>query len=150
VALVVPDARRAPAPPGRGRELAPLGSTEVALFELGGDEGWRYAKASADFNPVHWLRPAARLVGMPGPIAHGFDLMARVAHAAIRGWGGGDPRSLRSLEVVFRKPLALPARVRLLAGAPERATGAPARIALWVAAEPGAAANLSGLAEVDS
>jgi acyl dehydratase len=58
-----------------------------------------YADASGDQNPIHQDDAVARMVGLPGVIAHGmldFGLLAR----AITGWAG-DPARLRSLAVRF-------------------------------------------------
>jgi len=58
-----------------------------------------YADASGDQNPIHQSDEIARMVGLPGVIAHGmldFGLLAR----AITGWVG-DPARLRSLSVRF-------------------------------------------------
>ncbi len=61
----------------------------------------RYAGASGDFNPIHVDPELARQVGLPGNILHGLYTMAQVARANTAA-AGGDPRSLRRLEVQFR------------------------------------------------
>ncbi len=61
----------------------------------------RYAGASGDFNPIHVDPELAREVGLPGNILHGLYSMAQVARAATAA-AGGDPRSLKRLEVQFR------------------------------------------------
>ncbi len=61
----------------------------------------RYAGASGDFNPIHVDPELAREVGLPGNILHGLYAMAQVARAATAA-AGGDPRSLKRLEVQFR------------------------------------------------
>ncbi len=61
----------------------------------------RYAGASGDFNPIHVDPELARQVGLPGNILHGLYSMAQVARAATAA-AGGDPRSLKRLEVQFR------------------------------------------------
>ena len=58
-----------------------------------------YADASGDQNPIHQVDEVAKLMGLPGIIAHGmldFGLLTR----AITGWLG-DPARLRSLNVRF-------------------------------------------------
>ncbi|MGI9094576.1 MAG: MaoC/PaaZ C-terminal domain-containing protein [Thermoleophilaceae bacterium] len=61
----------------------------------------RYAGASGDFNPIHVDPELAREVGLPGNILHGLYSMAQVARASTAA-AGGDPRSLKRLEVQFR------------------------------------------------
>ncbi len=61
----------------------------------------RYAEASGDFNPIHLDSDYAQEVGLPRNILHGLYSMAQVARANVAAVGG-DPRSLRRLEVQFR------------------------------------------------
>ena len=61
----------------------------------------RYAGASGDFNPIHIDNDFAQMVGLPRNILHGLYSMAQVARAQTEA-AGGDPRSLRRLEVQFR------------------------------------------------
>jgi 3-hydroxybutyryl-CoA dehydratase len=61
----------------------------------------RYAGASGDFNPIHIDPEFAKQVGMPGNILHGLYTMAQVARANAAA-AGGDPRSLKRLQVQFR------------------------------------------------
>lgn len=72
------------------------------------DVTFRYAEASGDHSPVHLDEEFARSVGLPGIILHGLYSMALVARAANEA-AGGDPRSLRSLEVQMRA-IAVPGR----------------------------------------
>ncbi|MDQ3990719.1 MAG: MaoC family dehydratase N-terminal domain-containing protein [Actinomycetota bacterium] len=60
-----------------------------------------YAGASGDFNPIHWNEEFARMVGLPGVIAHGMFTMALVARA-VCDWAG-DPGALQRISVQFRK-----------------------------------------------
>jgi acyl dehydratase len=61
----------------------------------------RYAEASGDPNPIHTDPEFAKSAGLPGCILHGLWTMAQVARAS-EAVGGGDPRSLKRLEVQFR------------------------------------------------
>jgi acyl dehydratase len=61
----------------------------------------RYAGASGDFNPIHIDPEFAKQVGLPWNILHGLYTMAQVARANVAA-AGGDPRTLRRLEVQFR------------------------------------------------
>jgi len=58
-----------------------------------------YADASGDQNPIHQVDEVAKMMGLPGIIAHGmldFGLLTR----AVTEWLG-DPARLRSLNVRF-------------------------------------------------
>jgi acyl dehydratase len=61
----------------------------------------RYAAASGDPNPIHTDPDFAKQAGLPGCILHGLWTMAQVARASNAA-AGGDPRSLKRLEVQFR------------------------------------------------
>lgn len=61
----------------------------------------QYAGASGDFNPIHWNPEFARMVGLPGVIAHGMFTMALVARA-VAEWAG-DPGAVRRISVQFRR-----------------------------------------------
>jgi len=61
----------------------------------------RYAAASGDPNPIHVDPEFAKSAGLPGCILHGLWTMAQVARANSAAVGG-DPRSLKRLEVQFR------------------------------------------------
>ncbi len=61
----------------------------------------RYAEASGDPNPIHVDEDFAKNAGLPGCILHGLWMMAQVARANSAAVGG-DPRSLKRMEVQFR------------------------------------------------
>ena len=77
-----------------------------AEWRLGGDLGRRYAGVSGDRNPIHMHSLTARPLGFPGAIAHGMWTKAR----ALAQLGSELPDSFE-VEVRFRKPILLPARV---------------------------------------
>jgi acyl dehydratase len=98
-------------------QLSGLGGPEVdavgeggpgasAEWKLGGDLGRRYAAVSGDRNPIHMHALAAKPLGFPRAIAHGMWTKARCL-AALEG---RLPDGL-AVDVRFRKPILLPARV---------------------------------------
>jgi acyl dehydratase len=103
----------AEAPPHAG-EAAVAEWEEVARWALRGGEGRRYALASGDYNPIHLSRLTALPFGFRRPILHGFCTAALAAHALIERRFGSVPERLRRVRVAFRKPLLLPAEIRLL------------------------------------
>ncbi len=82
----------------------------------------RYAGASGDFNPIHLDPEFAKQVGLPGNILHGLYSMAQVARANTAA-AGGDPRSLRRLQVQFRG-MGVPEQEVTVSGTVKEATGA--------------------------
>jgi acyl dehydratase len=59
-----------------------------------------YADASGDQNPIHQDENFAKMVGLPGIIAHGMFTMAHLT-TSIASWLG-DPAALKAIDVQFR------------------------------------------------
>ncbi len=77
-----------------------------AEWRLGGDLGRRYAAVSGDRNPIHMHSLTAKPLGFPGAIAHGMWTKAR----ALAALESRLPDAF-AVDVRFRKPILLPARV---------------------------------------
>jgi acyl dehydratase len=94
--------------PGVGEDVG-----ASAEWKLGGGLGRSYASVSGDRNPIHMHSLTAKPLGFPGAIAHGMWTKARCLAAL-------DSRlpDAFAVEVRFRKPIFLPARVEF-ASAPE-------------------------------
>ena len=88
----------------------PDDAREVARFKLEAGAGLDFAKLTGDFNPIHWVRPAARAAGFPSVILHGFATMARTLEALNHSVFGGDVTRLKKWQCRFTKPLVLPAQ----------------------------------------
>jgi len=127
VTLVIPLARGS----GERKEppRVPAGATELARWRLGKRAGLEYALLAGDFNLIHWLWPAARLVGLPGVLLQGYSAMARMFEAVA------PPQGMRSFEVRFVRPIVLPTEI----GCWGSADGA-----LHVGAGPGEVAVVTG------
>ncbi len=84
----------------------PAGIPASAEWKLGGDLGRRYAAVSGDRNPIHMHALTAKPLGFPSAIAHGMWTKARCLAAL-------DSRlpDAFAVDVRFRKPILLPARV---------------------------------------
>lgn len=95
-----------------GEEIAepePPTGPAAARWRVPGDQGRRYAAVSGDVNPIHLYPLTAKLMGFPRTIAHG---MWTAAHAAA-SLAGRHPDAV-TYDVVFRKPVLLPARADLV------------------------------------
>lgn len=91
---------------GERPDAGPPPPEPSAVWPVPGDIGRRYAEVSGDRNPIHLHPLTARLFGFPRPIAHGMWMKARCL-AALEGALGES----FGVDVEFRKPLALPAKV---------------------------------------
>ncbi|HVD86852.1 MAG TPA: MaoC/PaaZ C-terminal domain-containing protein [Solirubrobacterales bacterium] len=91
---------------GSGFEALPADAPPSAEWKLGGDLGRRYAGVSGDRNPIHMHSLTAKPLGFPGAIAHGMWTKAR----ALAQLESRLPESFE-VDVRFRKPVLLPARV---------------------------------------
>jgi acyl dehydratase len=89
-----------------GFESLPTDAPASAEWKLPGDLGRRYAGVSGDRNPIHMHSLTAKPLGFPGAIAHGMWTKAR----ALAQLETKLPQSFE-VEVRFRKPVLLPARV---------------------------------------
>jgi acyl dehydratase len=96
----------------------------------------QYAGASGDFNPIHWNEDFAKMVGLPGVIAHGMFTMALVARA-VAEWIG-DPGAVKRLSVQFRREV-LPEERLVAKGrvAEKDEASRTVRVELWAEVERG-------------
>jgi hypothetical protein len=83
----------------------------TAVWRLGGDLGRRYGAVSGDLNPIHVHRLSAKLFGFPTAIAHGMWTKAR----CLAQLGSQVPDAF-AVEVAFRRPILLPAKVEFAEG----------------------------------
>ncbi|SDT81280.1 MaoC family dehydratase [Actinoplanes derwentensis] len=98
-----------------GSSTAPAPTAAAPAFPAPGGSVWRipartgtdYAAISGDRNPIHTSRLGARAFGFPRPIAHGMWSKARCL-AALEG----RLPDTYTVDVAFKKPIPLPARVR--------------------------------------
>jgi len=80
-----------------GDEITPL-SRRVTQEQISA-----YAEASGDINPIHVNEEFARMVGLPGTIAHGMLDLGILVETLSR-WAGGSER-VAAVAVRFSKPL---------------------------------------------
>ena len=87
-------------------ESLPAETPAGAEWKLDGGLGRRYGGVSGDRNPIHMHSLTAKPLGFPGAIAHGMWTKAR----ALAQLENRLPDAFE-VEVRFRKPILLPARV---------------------------------------
>jgi hypothetical protein len=116
------------APPPR----IPEDAREIAFWNIPVSAGLDFAKLTGDFNPIHWIAPAARAAGFKNVILHGFATLARAIEGMNRALFAGDASQLASIDVRFTRPLVLPAKVGLYVRGDEvfvgSAKGGPANL----------------------
>lgn len=87
---------------------APFLGSRPARWDVPADTGWRYARASGDYNPIHLTPLTARPFGFQRAIAHGMWTLGR----CVAEMGEAAEVSALTLTTEFRRPLLLPAPVR--------------------------------------
>jgi acyl dehydratase len=116
----------------------PEDAREVARWHIDDGAGLDFAKLTGDFNPIHWIPPAARASGFSNVILHGFSTMAR-AYEGIHRQAFKGLHDLGVLDVQFTSPLVLPADVGLYLADDDR---------VFVADAPGGPSYMKGTFEL--
>ena len=86
---------------------------ELSRWRLSAKVGFQFAKLTGDFNPIHWIPPAARAAGFRNVILHGYSTMARAIEGMNRALFAGDASKLSVLDIKLTRPLVLPTTVGL-------------------------------------
>ena len=91
--------------------IQPPGPEAITKQTLMADHGigWRYARTSSDYNPIHLWNFGARMFGFNQAIAHGMWSMARSLSAMPAGTFDSPCR----VDVVFKRPVSIPAPLTL-------------------------------------
>ncbi|MGE5665402.1 MAG: MaoC/PaaZ C-terminal domain-containing protein [Betaproteobacteria bacterium] len=98
------------------------GQTELRALAIGLDAGWRYARLSGDWNPIHLSRWSARPFGLAAPIAHGMCVAAQ-ALAALEQSARAE---VRAAQVQFLKPVPLGTQLSVWRGP------GPGALSVWL------------------
>jgi acyl dehydratase len=94
----------------RPKPTVPADARELSFRRYSGDDGFRFACLTGDFNPVHWVTPYAQMAGFGRRIMHGFGTLGRSLETLNRTLWAGDTRHLKTVDVRFTKPLKLPGK----------------------------------------
>lgn len=91
--------------------VQPSGPEAIVKHSLTVDKGvgWRYARTSSDYNPIHLWDFGARMFGFNQAIAHGMWSMAR----SLSALPAGTFDSACRVDVVFKRPVTIPAPLTL-------------------------------------
>ena len=84
------------------RETDPLAEL---TFPIAADQPQRYAEASGDRFEIHLDDEAARAVGLPGRILHGFCTLAFAGRAVCEAAGGTDSTGIGRIAARFSAPV---------------------------------------------
>lgn len=111
--VIIPLAKSSDGKRPSERPRVPVDARELARWRLSASAGLDFAILTGDFNPIHWVRPAARAAGFRSTILHGFASLARAVEGLQKCVLSGDTERIEQIAVRFVRPLVLPARVGL-------------------------------------
>lgn len=119
----------------REAPTVPTDATTLGSRTLQANAGLEFALLTGDFNPIHWLSPAAKAAGFKYCILHGFASMALTIEQLNAYLANQKQDPWTSVDVRFIKPLVLPttATFYVSEGSEEEGT----RGALWLTNEKG-------------
>jgi acyl dehydratase len=123
----------------RPRPTVPEEASKLAEHALTPRSGLDFALLTGDFNPIHWVRPYAKMAGFRSTILHGFASLALAWEDVVRVHLKGDPNPLTMMDVRFVRPLHLPANVGVFLSESEKGENQ-----LHVGTEPGGEAFMIG------
>lgn len=98
---------------GTDKPRIPGDAREIAAFSFSKRAGLDFAKATGDFNPIHWAPRYAKAMGFRSVILHGFGSFAWAYEGLARGLFSGNVRRIAMLDANFLRPLVLPCRAGL-------------------------------------
>lgn len=92
--------------PSIERSLHPQAGVTTETLDIREDTGWRYARVSGDFNPIHLTARTAKLFGFKQAVAHGMWSLGRclaAAHAQL-------PAGRMQIDTQFKLPVYIPSQ----------------------------------------
>ncbi len=103
---------RGPAPPKDSkrptieRSNHPDSGVSTESLNIRTDTGWRYARVSGDFNPIHLTARTAQMFGFKQAVAHGMWSLGRCLAAATPQL----PRTPMQIDTQFKLPVYIPSQ----------------------------------------
>jgi acyl dehydratase len=92
--------------PSIDRSAHPATGTETQTLDIAENTGWRYARVSGDFNPIHLTARTAAMFGFKQPVAHGMWSLGRCLGAAAAHL----PAEGIQVDTQFKLPVYLPSQ----------------------------------------
>lgn len=92
--------------PSIERAAAPAEGTSTVTLDIAKNTGWRYARVSGDFNPIHLTERTAAMFGFKQAVAHGMWSMGRCLGAAAQQL----PVGALQVDTQFKLPVYLPSQ----------------------------------------
>ena len=92
--------------PSIERSAHPDAGVAIETLNVGDNTGWRYARVSGDFNPIHLTARTARMFGFKQAVAHGMWSLGRCLAAAAPQL----PASRIQIDTQFKLPVYIPSQ----------------------------------------
>ncbi|HEX7012287.1 MAG TPA: MaoC/PaaZ C-terminal domain-containing protein [Steroidobacteraceae bacterium] len=92
--------------PAIERSMHPESGVDTVTLDISENTGWRYARVSGDFNPIHLTARTARMFGFKQPVAHGMWSLGRCLAAAAPHL----PPGKMQIDTQFKLPVYLPSQ----------------------------------------
>ena len=92
--------------PSIERSAHPQSGTNTETLDIAENTGWRYAKISGDFNPIHLTARTAAMFGFKQAVAHGMWSLGRCLGSAARQLPSGNMQ----IDTQFKLPVYLPSQ----------------------------------------
>lgn len=88
------------------RSNHPDSGVATETLAVAGDTGWRYARVSGDFNPIHLTARTAKMFGFKQAVAHGMWSMGRCLASAAPQL----PNARIQVDTQFKLPVYIPSQ----------------------------------------
>lgn len=92
--------------PSIERSTHPQNDVAMETLEIAENTGWRYAKISGDFNPIHLTARTASMFGFKQAVAHGMWSLGRCLGSAASQL----PKGKSQIDTQFKLPVYLPSQ----------------------------------------
>jgi acyl dehydratase len=92
--------------PSIERSMHPASGVATDTLEIAENTGWRYARVSGDFNPIHLTARTAKMFGFKQAVAHGMWSMGRCLGSATPQLPPGKIQ----VDTQFKLPVYLPSQ----------------------------------------
>jgi acyl dehydratase len=92
--------------PSIERAAPPATGVTTETLEVAQNTGWRYARVSGDFNPIHLTARTAKMFGFKQAVAHGMWSLGRCLASAAAHL----PQGAMQIDTQFKLPVYIPSQ----------------------------------------